>query len=68
TENKTLTLPTIEAGKVPEFNGQFTVDANGDFSVTFPNGVTMVGETTQEAGVTYQFSICNGYGVIVKMA
>ena len=68
TENKTLTLPTIEAGKVPEFNGQFTVDANGDYSVTFPNGVTMVGETTQEAGVTYQFSICNGYGVIVKMA
>lgn len=68
TENKMLTLPTIEAGKVPEFNGQFTVDANGDYSVTFPNGVTMVGETTQEAGVTYQFSICNGYGVIVKMA
>ena len=67
TENKTLTLPTIEAGKVPEFNGQFTVDANGDYSVTFPNGVTMVGETTQEAGVTYQFSICNGYGVIIKM-
>jgi hypothetical protein len=68
TDDVTLSLPAVTAGTAPEFNGQFTVDANGAFSVTFPTGVVMNGDTNLVADGVYQFSICNGYGVIVKMA
>ena len=66
TANKTLVLPTIPSGTAPEFNGQFKTDSS--HKVTFPSSVTMVGNVTQEANSTYQFSICNGYGIIVKVA
>ena len=68
TDDVTLSLPAVTAGTAPEFNGQFTVDANGAFSVTFPTGIVMDGDTNLVAGGVYQFSICNGYGVIIKMA
>ena len=68
TDDVTLSLPSITSGTAPEFNGQFTVDANGAFSVTFPTGVVMNGDTNLVADGVYQFSICNGYGVIIKMA
>lgn len=67
-KNIVLSLPAITEGTAPEFNGQFIVDANGVFTVAFPASVTMNGDTDLEAGGVYQFSICNGYGVIVKMA
>ena len=65
TANQTLTLPAITNGTAPEFNGQFTT--GGTYTVIFPTGIVMIGDTTQTAG-TYQFSICNGYGVIIKVA
>lgn len=68
TDDVTLSLPAVTAGTAPEFNGQFTVDANGAFSVTFPTGIVMDGDTNLVAGGVYQFSICNGFGVIIKMA
>ena len=68
TDDVTLSLPAVTAGTAPEFNGQFTVDANGAFSVTFPTGIVMDGDTNLVAGGVYQFSICTGYGVIIKMA
>lgn len=68
TDDVTLSLPAVTAGTAPEFNGQFTVDANGAFSVTFPTGIVMNGDTNLVAGGVYQFSICNGFGVIIKMA
>lgn len=68
TSNVVLSLPAVTAGTAPEFNGQFTVDANGAFSVTFPTGIVMDGDTNLVAGGVYQFSICNGFGVIIKMA
>lgn len=67
-KNIVLSLPAITEGTAPEFNGQFIVDANGDFTVAFPTNVTMNGDTDLEAGGVYQFSICNGFGVVVKMA
>src|SRR5574344_501 len=67
TESITFTLPTITEGTAPEFNGQFTVDSNAAYSVTFPAGIVMRGDTTIEANGTYQFSICNGYGIIIKV-
>ena len=67
TKSITFTLPTIAAGTAPEFNGQFTVDSNAAYSVTFPTGVVMKGDTTIEANGTYQFSIFNGYGIIIKV-
>ena len=67
TESITITLPTITEGTAPEFNGQFTVDSNTAYSTTFPVGIVMRGDTTIEANGTYQFSICNGYGIIIKV-
>ena len=67
TKSITFTLPTITEGTAPEFNGQFTVDSNAAYSVTFPTGIVMRGDTTIEANGTYQFSICNGYGIIIKV-
>lgn len=67
TESITFTLPTIAEDTAPEFNGQFTVDSNAAYSVTFPTGIVMQGDTTIEAGKTYQFSICNGYGIVIKV-
>lgn len=67
TESIEFKLPEIAEGTAPEFNGQFTVDSNAAYSVSFPTGIVMRGDTTIEADGTYQFSICNGYGIIIKV-
>lgn len=63
----TLTFAETTIDKYVEYNGRFTTDAT--HSVTFPVGVTMKGDTTQEANATYEFSIDSyNIGFIIKVS
>lgn len=66
-ESVALTIPVVD-GIVPEYRGQFIIDAEGSYSVAFPTGIIMSGDTNFVANGVYQFRICNGYGKVEKMA
>lgn len=67
TSNVTLELPEFESGAVPEFNGQFSIDTNSSYRVTFPIDVQCYGDTTQSYGHTYLFSIKNSICLILEL-
>ena len=66
-ESVALSIPVVD-GIVPEYRGQFIIDAEGSYSVAFPTGIIMSGDTNFVANGVYQFRICNGYGKVEKMA
>jgi len=68
TSDLTISFNAAASGKLAQYQGQFTYDGTGSPvpTITFPNTVTWKVAPNYLDGKTYQFSIVNGYGVIIE--
>ena len=65
TDNVIITYPQTEPGTIQHYQGQFQVDAEGNYTVDFGN-VIMVGDTEMHNYSTYIFDIIGDHGTLTE--